>query len=275
MIDIAALQKVTLDIADVVIGICDAHNIPYYVAEGSLLGAIRHGGFIPWDEDIDLAIPRKAYNQLLPILRQELPAGYRLVEYPTCQDHPRFFAQIERMDTPVCEDAFVKPFMRHMWIDLFPIDGMPANPLRRKLHLWRLLALRVRAQMANADEGINTKGHHARLRRIMIRLGNVWANITRADAKKCFAQMEKAASKYDWEKTGWSISLGSLYKGRTVFPTAFYNAQQRRIPFEGRSWRIPANAEDMLASLYGDYMTPPPEDKRTGHNLVILEKEER
>lgn len=274
MIDVAALQKVTLDIADVIITICETHSIPYYVAEGSLLGAIRHQGFIPWDEDIDLAIPRKDYDRLLPILRKELPTGYRLVEYPTCQDHPRFFAQVERLDTSVCEDAFVKPFMRHMWVDLFPLDGMPAGGLRRRLHLWRLLLLRIKAQMADADEGINTKGRHAHLRQVMIRLGNLWAKASNADARKCFAQMEQAARKYDADQTGWCISIGSLYKGRTVFPTTHYNSEERRSPFEGRMWRIPAKAEDILSSLYGDYMTLPPEDKRTGHNLIMLDKKE-
>ena len=76
---IEELQSVTLDLATVVIDLCEKHGIRYYLAEGSMLGAVRHGGFIPWDEDIDLAIPRADYNRLLPILREELPAGYRLV----------------------------------------------------------------------------------------------------------------------------------------------------------------------------------------------------
>lgn len=263
---IEELQQVTLDLATVVIHLCDKHGIRYYLAEGSMLGAVRHGGFIPWDEDIDLAIPRADYNRLLPILREELPEGYRLVHYPDATHHPRWFAQVERLDTPVCEDNFVKPFVRHMWIDLFPIDGMPKTAFRRRLHLCRLLYLRVLAQLADADECINNKAKHPALRKAAIALGNAWAKLFRIDPRKRLAKMEAAAQKYDAQKTGWTISLGSLYKGRTIFPTAYYG-EGTQASFAGHRWRLPAESEAMLSSLYGDYMTLPPEEKRIGHNL--------
>ena len=84
--------------------------------------------------------------------------------------------------------------------------------------------------------------------------------------RKRLARMEKVVQKYDAEQTGWTISLGSLYKGRTIFPTAYYGAG-KEADFAGRRWLLPDKCEEMLSSLYGDYMTPPPPDKRVGHNL--------
>ena len=80
--------------------------------------------------------------------------------------------------------------------------------------------------------------------------------------------------KYDADQTGWTISLGSLYKGRTIFPTAYYG-EGKTVDFAGHRWQLPTECEAMLASLYGDYMTPPPPEKRIGHNLKPVAQPER
>jgi lipopolysaccharide cholinephosphotransferase len=180
---------------------------------------------------------------------------------------------VERLDTPVCEDNFVKPFVRHMWIDLFPIDGMPKGKLARKCHLYRLLYLRVLAQLADADECINNKAKHQTLRKTAIAAGNLWAKLFRVNPRKRLVRMEKVVQKYDADETGWTISLGSLYKGRTIFPTAYYG-KGKEVDFAGRRWLLPEKCEEMLSSLYGDYMTPPPPEKRIGHNLKPVAKAE-
>ena len=265
----AVLQAVALDIAEHVIAICERYGLRYYLAEGSLLGAARHQGFIPWDDDMDLALPRADYDRLLQLLPLELPDGYRLVAFRTSEHHLRFFAQVERTSITVCEDHFVVPFVRGMWIDLFPIDGMPRNRVARWLHLKRLLWLRVSAQIAKADESINLDRSRPGLRRLFVRACMRCARLFHVSTRKRLIRYENAAKRYRAEETGWTVSIGSLYKGRTVLPLDCYG-DGAVLPFMGRPWRVPAQYERVLTALYGDYRQLPPLERRVGHQLQIL-----
>ncbi len=270
MSDVSKLQSVAFDIAVQVIKICEQHGIRYYLAEGSLLGAVRHQGFIPWDDDVDIALLRPDYERLIRVLPEALPPGYRMVHYTSTQDHPRFFVQVEQLDMPIMEDAFMKPFIRHMWIDLFPIDGMPANELHRKAHMMRLLFLRLVAQIAQADECINIKRRAPRLRRLFVNGCLMTGKVFRLNAQKCLARLDRAARKVDASRTGWTVSIGSLYKSRTIFPLAYYG-EGKIVDFNGCRWRIPFNANHILKALYGEYMQLPPLKMRHGHELKILD----
>ena len=114
------LQHVELDMAKAIIAICDKYHLRYYMLGGTLLGAIRHKGFIPWDDDIDLGMPRSDYEKLLEHTN-ELPNNLKLVYYLNQDEtRPNYYYQIRDLNTNVVQHIANKDIQTNAWIDIFP-----------------------------------------------------------------------------------------------------------------------------------------------------------
>ena len=132
MENIRILQQVDLEIVKEVVKICDAHNLKYYMLGGTMLGAIRHKGFIPWDDDIDLGMPRDDYEKFLEIAETELPETYKVVNYRNTPEYQYYITRILDTDTKVEEERIGNENRyTHASIDIFPIDGTPNNAIAR------------------------------------------------------------------------------------------------------------------------------------------------
>ena len=118
-------QMVMLEMAKVLDRICKKHNIPYFLYAGSLLGAIRHDGFIPWDDDFDVALLRKDYHRLLKILPNELPSNIVLQSNDTDKNYYYFYAKLRDKNSFLDEGLYDHPFKeRGIFIDIFPLDRL-------------------------------------------------------------------------------------------------------------------------------------------------------
>src|SRR5690554_5073793 len=124
-IELPAVQALELQILKVFANICDKKNIPYYLASGTLLGAVRHQGFIPWDDDTDVLVPRKEYNRLIKVLETGvLPAEY---SYETLSNKEHFlpYVKIFYNDSLVVEKRLEERYNQtKVWLDVFPMDGL-------------------------------------------------------------------------------------------------------------------------------------------------------
>ena len=263
------IQKAELNILKEFIRICDKHNLRYYLVEGSLLGAVRHQGMIPWDDDIDVALFREDYERFLNIADQELRHPYILQQFSHTKGYIDYIAQIA--DTSTCIES---PYRRQverkpLWVDIFVIDGFPSGSLLQKLRKGQLLYRKLLMMWSNMEHYVVNRAKRPLYEKILIRVGDTLHTSNFLSTDRQLKKMDRAMRACDAAKTSLTVNFMSEYKWRTVFPTDWYG-EGRMVPFADFTARIPNRAEDILTSIYGDYMQLPPEDQRYKHSMTVI-----
>ena len=119
--------------------ICDKYKIRYFLSGGTLLGAVRHKGFIPWDDDVDIEIPRGDYQKLLRVIAEELPSEMEFKSYETDPEYHHPIARIINNKVQVINHSFREGRIEPAWIDIFALDGMPDNEILKIIHEFRII----------------------------------------------------------------------------------------------------------------------------------------
>ncbi len=149
------LQLVELDILKLFSEICEKHGLRYYLVGGTMLGAVRHEGFIPWDDDVDVGMPRPDYEKLLTIVREELPDGYDFLHYKQNEEYKRYFSRLVNRNVKIHNASNTKLIVENAWVDIFPFDGMPSGNLMQKVHFWHMTAIRFFYHASCFEELVN------------------------------------------------------------------------------------------------------------------------
>ena len=262
------LQQILLKMYDDIACVCKKHNIIPMLVGGSALGAIRHQGFIPWDDDLDIALSRKDYHQFQLVFEQELSEKYVLNAPIRSKAVRARFPKILKKGTVLREINDVSdPEAQGVFLDIFIIENAPDNPLLRKIKGILCNALEFIAGQVQLRENcdILTKRFYLSagksnyyIRRIvgtvfsMFRTSRWMMFVDRA------VQCNNPESKYCTLATGRKHYLGEMLERSVLFPAC-------EGVFEGRKVFLPSNPDAYLKNLYGDYMTIPPIEKREQH----------
>lgn len=254
--EIKHLQEVELMILKDVVKILDKHNLKYYMYAGSLLGTIRHKGFIPWDDDVDIILFREDFDKALEILNNELPEKYNLVQMNYIDDCFGYFAKVSLNGTTFSRwyTSYVD-YELGINIDLFSLDNIPNNDILGKLHHYAYIfcyqfVINSCIKMDMYTK-FRTKLHHA-----VYDILN-FIPISRKTWKRLFT---KEITFFNYKKTE---------RVTDCFSPSGYIAFQRddfepavKAKFENFEVRIPKNYDKILTQIYGDYMRIPPKEKR-------------
>jgi len=275
--ELHALEKEALE---ALLRLFERYGIRYYAIGGTLLGAVRHGGFIPWDDDIDLALPRRDYDRLIELLQSQeadtvLGEDFRIESWQTTEGFKSYFAKVCATKTELYEELLEEDTVRKGYlIDLLPLDGTPDGEKARKLYYGKAMGLRFLCGTANVHTGIRTsrpKWEQAVLRVVRgLRLYRL------LDIKKIYGKMDKLFRRQNSEGCAYAGTLTGAYKTKEIVPRAYFGDsydEYSEWEFEGMKLRGPKLWEEYLTHMFGDFREIPPESERKIHYKPYLKKD--
>lgn len=259
-------------ILKVVIEIADRNNISYYLVNGTLLGAVRHKGFIPWDDDIDIAIYHSDYHRFLECMKKELPSNYSITPlYETSnQNNTMFCIRVYYKGARLLEKDGTIAIESHPWIDVAELYGMPEG--KKNIHFWfrYIKLLKSLVKISNRDSiGFNSKKRRGILEKIVLNIVK-HVNFGRfMNTDRWAERLIRALGKYDAKSSKYVFLFPSDYGEREIVPNQWYGHAVIGT-FEELKVRLPHNWNNILTKEYGDYMQLPPKEKRHSHHQIEI-----
>lgn len=238
--------------------LCARHHLTYYLGYGSLIGAIRHKGFIPWDDDIDIWVPIEVYQQFLELVEKE--TSYRVLNNFLDRGWSRSFAKVSDTRTVISNDNKKSRTLSSygVSVDIFPLFGIPAAPD------WSRKLLQIRNKVVYLQRyrlGLYQGGSPANLKK------KLWSKLSLAlgrDEKYYKARiLALELSSPDAPRVGCVISV---YRTKDIHARKDFS-KTVDVTFEGHTFQAPVGYDRVLRRLYGDYMQLPPPEKRIAHDL--------
>ena len=259
------LQKVEFDLFLDFDSVCKKLNLNYFLVCGSALGAARHGGVIPWDDDFDVAMYREDYNKFMECAQELLPEHVFLQNYKTDPEFPYVFAKLRNSKTTFVENLLGQFNINHgIYMDIFPLDGYTEDTAEQKKFAKMKKSFR-RKLYCGFKMPRSVKSH-------------VFAFVLRLlgyhkKTPKTLAKYEAKISKYPVQGSKIICNHGTWYGEKDYIPSEFYG-NGSYATYEGVQVRVPEKCDEYLTCLYGDWRTPPPTEKQKGtHSCRVWDAE--
>ena len=262
-LSIEEIKKIEIQILETFTDFCKKNNLKYYLAYGTLIGAIRHKGFIPWDDDIDLEMPREDYNRMIELLshKKNLITNNIELKTPYSKNYQYQFCKVIDNTTFVQEKTMKKKYKTSIWIDIFPIDYLPENPDEEKKFLKKMFNMQkyyfytIERKYSGADI-----------------LGRIKFNMAKILFTPLYfiinqkQRINKLSQKYLHKKSNRITNIAGCIKLTSIMNVS--DLAQTSVIFENNSYTTFSNYDKILRDYYGDYMMLPPENERIlAHSL--------
>lgn len=244
------IQAVCLEMLQYVAEFCDKRNIRYFLSDGTLLGAVRHKGFIPWDDDVDISMPYKDYLRFCEEFQNTDSYVLNSMFCKEAYDIPCNSSITRIMNTRVlAERAYFPIYSRQgICIDIFPMNGYPDTEAERKAYENELSEMGLEWSRC-VRHRLDTKDY------------------TREEHKRVWEKMTKLMERYDYDTSAWVGGVHCTSFNHSIAPRERYERAAEGI-FEGGTFKIPNDADYILTQAYGDYMKLPPENQRTPKHFL-------
>ena len=260
------VQRVILEIYKEFQRVCDQHNLRYYAIGGTCIGAVRHQGFIPWDDDIDVAMPYEDYQKLRS-LRNPFRPPFEIYDYNIFKQDSCLFLKLHDVDTAFIQYSAVKYADRYIGcsIDIMPVCGIPDDDKLqvRFLQKCRIYNILNHAQRFPLREKKKFLGKALWLLSVPFRLTKPYNYYS--------GKMEKLFSQNQFGTTAKIMFGWRMNKKRMLFHYADFS-DYIEMPFEDTTMRVPIGYDNYLRKDFGDYMTLPPEEERISmHPTAVID----
>lgn len=247
-IPIEEVKRLQIEILDDIVSFCEKHGLRYFLAYGTLLGALRHKGYIPWDDDIDIHMPRNDYERFLELYNGSTDTNC-VVTHEMDRRYKVPFAKVYRKGT-IVKEIFYKQSVFGVYVDIFPLDGIK----ERNQAKWCGLGIKfmyIKTFIFCKQQSFARKLRIALSKLVLLPFSSHFI----------LDRIRRISTRYRYEECENVCSFGSRSAAREILPRETYE-EYIQLTFEGKQYRAPKGYDRYLKQKYGEYMTLPPEGKR-------------
>lgn len=251
------------EILDAIDCFCHKYELKYSIAYGTLLGAVRHGGFIPWDDDVDIMMPREDYERFKKLWAEDTPRGFILQDEDIGNTYVNTFMKVRKDHTTFLQFESERnvPYQNGVFVDIFPLDRQAQGRIAQRIQQYELmLNLLFNRGYVSGRGGLSGFCEKALL-----------IIVPRRNYRKASLWFGKRSRRWNDQKGSSLFVPCTMRSCRSMYPADMFDRMQR-IEFRGKKYDAVSDADRVLTIAYGDYMELPPESEQVWrHHPIILD----